>query len=411
MGNTLSFTTTKSEVLRVVAGSAYGQKVDPRGTADIVMIVVISIVYFVDVLAALYLLWNRRYPPLKSKSPVIMTMCIVASVLWFAGDIQVNGHAPLEGTPMAECKAFGVWMRVLLGVCTLSALVALRSYGLYRVFCRNLPYSGIGLYLPFVIYCVCILVYGIVSQVLSARTTIHYMPVLDICYYEPGYKASLFALLWVTWIFVALINWRIRHIKSSFNESREMLAACIAVFAVLIFTTVMHYARPNYPLSVRLRITTTVLDHLATNTVWWLIMAAPLFNCIRRRREYLRMWLATLRSDGLQREYEVASHSGPQPTDVEAFYYFNGVENKEGFFYSEPLDGHSGSLAERPESPVDSAHLPAAGERRRPSTKRAQGASLHAQRSFGEHTSAPLRLDDMQELQLEPINSDQRLLI
>ncbi|KAJ2513912.1 hypothetical protein H4217_006061, partial [Coemansia sp. RSA 1939] len=164
MGNALSFGTTESEEQRVLAGGALGLAVDPRGTADIAMITAISAVYGIDAVAVGYLLWNRRYPPLRSKSPAIMAGCMAAAVLWFAGDIQVNGHAPLAATQMTNCRAFGVWVRILLGVCALSALIAMRSYGLYRVFCRNLPYNGLGLYLPFAGYGVCILAYGVVSQ-------------------------------------------------------------------------------------------------------------------------------------------------------------------------------------------------------------------------------------------------------
>ncbi|KAJ2856753.1 hypothetical protein GGI22_003715, partial [Coemansia erecta] len=95
MGNTMSFGTTESERLRVLAGEMGGVTVDPRGTGDLIMVIVISIVYGIDAVAVAYMLWNRKYPPLKSKSPFIMAAFMAAAVLWFAGDIQVNGHAPL----------------------------------------------------------------------------------------------------------------------------------------------------------------------------------------------------------------------------------------------------------------------------------------------------------------------------
>ncbi|KAJ1663259.1 hypothetical protein IW140_005354 [Coemansia sp. RSA 1813] len=470
MGNTMSFGTTENERLRVLAGAMDNITVDPRGTADLVMVIVISVVYGIDALAVVYMLWNRKYPPLKSKSPFIMAGFMAAAVLWFAGDIQVNGHAPLAGTPMTNCKAFGVWVRVLLGVCTLSALIALRSYGLYRVFCRNLPYNGVSLYLPFLIYCVCIVVYGIVSQVVSSNITIHYMQIIDICYYEAGYKASLFALLWATWILVALINWRIRKIRSSFNESREMLAACIAVFAILIFTTAMHYARPRYPLSVGLRIATTVLDHLATNVVWWLIMAVPMYQCLFHRKAYLDRWVAKLRRDGLQREYQVASASlrgtsiGDRQPDVhgsllesayldggmapkymggdeEAYCYFNGggdvdIEKHANFgggrFFYDAYNAHLESAAvgtryaehkERPESPsLDASSesslvgrslsgLTGANAPQQQKQKQQQQKFASVQFSYTENASAPLRLNDANELHLAPLDGTNRQLL
>ncbi|KAJ1800213.1 hypothetical protein LPJ59_001252, partial [Coemansia sp. RSA 2399] len=361
----------------------------------------------------------------------------------------VNGHAPLADTPMTNCKAFGVWVRVLLGVCTVSALIALRSYGLYRVFCRNLPYDGFGLYMPFLVYCMCIAVYGIVSQVLAPHITIYYMELVDICYYEGGYKASLFALLWVTWILVALINWRIRKI-------REMLGACVAVFAILIFTTAMHYTRPEYPLTMGLRIATTTLDHAATNIVWWLIMAVPMYQCLFHRKAYLDAWVAKLRRDGLQREYQVASDSlrgtsfgdrqkhgaGPlmgrssyleddmAPTD--AYFYFNGgnadgIEKHNanpygnGFYYGAHLEStpsqypeHIGAK-EREDIPADTSSdssLVGQSMSPPPSSPRTQNthelqhhqsyASVHF--SHSRNPSAPLRLNDANDFHLEPFD-------
>ncbi|KAJ2078224.1 hypothetical protein H4R24_004629 [Coemansia sp. RSA 988] len=189
----------------------------------------------------------------------------------------------------------------------LSALIALRVYGLYRIFCRNQPFRGWGLYLPFISYCGCLAVYGIVSQVISPMRTIYYMEPVDICYYTAGYKASLFAMVWATWFIVVFLSWKIRNIKSAFNESRESLIACITVFSVLAFTTIMHYTSPEFALNVKLRILTTSFDHLATNVFWWTIMGVPLFKCLVCKQQYLGLWLDRLREDGLQRKYDISS--------------------------------------------------------------------------------------------------------
>ncbi|KAJ1739657.1 hypothetical protein LPJ55_004925 [Coemansia sp. RSA 990] len=307
MGNSLSFSLTANEQHRQDMAKMLDMQLDPRGKADCIMIIVIAAVYFIDLLAAIYILYNRKYPPIKCKSPILMSCIIVSAILWFAGDLQANGHVPLANTQLDNCKAFGVWVRVILGVCTVSALVAMRAYGLFRVFGKNRPFRGWGLFLPYLVYCGCMLVYGIVMQVVASRLTIHYIEPIDICFYTPGFKASLFAIIWITWLIVAALNWHIRNIKSSFNEARESLIACTAVFAVLIFTTVMHYTSPQFALNRKLRILTTSFDHLATNIFWWSIMAVPITNCIFRKQRYLDLWVAKLRNDGLQRMYDVSS--------------------------------------------------------------------------------------------------------
>ncbi|KAJ2719056.1 hypothetical protein GGI07_005440 [Coemansia sp. Benny D115] len=342
MGNGLSFQVSQSELFRQMVGAKMGVAIDPRGRGDLIMLIGISIVYAFNFLVVGFMLWNRHYPPLKSKNPLLMTAFMATSVLWFVGDLQTNGHVPLAHTALQHCKAFGVWVRVLLGVCTLGSLIALRSYGLYRVFCQNLPYRGLGLYLPFFFYCMCMVIYGVVSQLVSPQKTIMYVEVIDICRYHSAFKASLFAFVWVTWLIIAALNWKIRNIKSSFNESREMMIACICVFTVMFYTTIMHYTHPTFALSMGLRISTTTLDHVATNMTWWSIMAVPIYKCMFDRRRYLNSWLGTLRQDGMQRAYDVDSGAGGDgkgslnSAHVHNVLLNNNVStNKDGgFFYS-----------------------------------------------------------------------------
>ncbi|KAJ1937549.1 hypothetical protein EC988_007857, partial [Linderina pennispora] len=49
-----------------------GYHLDPVGKHDLAVICVFSAIYALDLLAVLYLIRNRNYPPLKSKSPGIL---------------------------------------------------------------------------------------------------------------------------------------------------------------------------------------------------------------------------------------------------------------------------------------------------------------------------------------------------
>ncbi|KAJ2787642.1 hypothetical protein GGI15_000530 [Coemansia interrupta] len=362
----LAFSVTDKEHYRQQLAQLAGIDLDPRGRGDAALIVVFSIIYGFGLLAVLFMLWNRNYPPLKSKNPAIMTLVMVCAWIWFGSELGANGHVPLAGTVMTNCKAFGVWLRILLGVCSVSCLIALRTYGLYRVFHLNMPYQGVGFYLPFLCYFLCIIIYGIVSQLIDASHTITYVAVADICQYHAGFKASVFALLWVTWVLVAVLSWKIRRIKSSFNETREITLACLLVFTVLAFTTVMHYTHPRFPLDIRLRVATTALDHIAVNVLWWLIMGKPLWMCAVRRDEYLRQWMRKLRGDGLQRAYDVETANATDRrgmAELGSYGHATILQDDEearhvGFFYT--LDGaeheetkaSKASFAAVPESPV-----------------------------------------------------------
>ncbi|KAJ2851207.1 hypothetical protein GGI22_005291, partial [Coemansia erecta] len=246
-------------------------------------------------------------------------------------------------------------------------------------------------------------------------------------------------------------------IRSSFNESREMLGACAAVFAILIFTTAMHYASPAYPLAMRLRIATTALDHAATNIVWWLVMAVPMYQCLFHRKPYLDAWVAKLRRDGLQREYQVASDSlrgtsfgdrqkqGAAPltgrpsyleddmAPADAYFYFNGGNADtekhnatgpygNGFYYGAHLEStplqypdHIGAK-ERGDIPADTSSESSLVGRPMPSPpsspRRTQNAhELQHHQSYASvhlihsrNPSAPLRLNDASDIHLEPFD-------
>ncbi|KAJ2889568.1 hypothetical protein GGI21_006523, partial [Coemansia aciculifera] len=170
MGNAMSFSVTPEELARVQVFKALHIDIDPRQAADLIMVIVIAVVYFFQLLAVLFMLWNRKYPPIKAKSPWIMTFVFIASLFWFTGDIQSNGHAPLKGTPLEKCKAIGIWFHLLLGVSGVGSLIALRSYGLYQVFCRNRPYVGIPLYASVGLMVGILLTFGIVTEALSPKS-------------------------------------------------------------------------------------------------------------------------------------------------------------------------------------------------------------------------------------------------
>ncbi|KAJ1942681.1 hypothetical protein EC988_006424, partial [Linderina pennispora] len=180
----MSFSFTPEEQARVQAAAALGYSLDPIGKYDLAMLCVFSIIYAVDFFAVLYLLWNWNYPPIKSKGPGFLAGAYIAIAFWFIGEIQVSGHIHLKGTAYANCKAFGVWLRIILGICMFSALVALRSYSLFCIFELNKPYRGLSRYLPFIIYTTLMLIYGVVVQVLPEDKTIVYKGLLDVCVYK-----------------------------------------------------------------------------------------------------------------------------------------------------------------------------------------------------------------------------------
>ncbi|KAJ2510780.1 hypothetical protein GGI11_005355, partial [Coemansia sp. RSA 2049] len=88
----MTFPDLALEQKRVLAATSMDIGLDPRNTADLVVVVLLSCIFAINLVAVVFLIFNRKYPPLRSKSPVLMVIMFVASVFWFVGDLQVNGH-------------------------------------------------------------------------------------------------------------------------------------------------------------------------------------------------------------------------------------------------------------------------------------------------------------------------------
>ncbi|KAI9503847.1 hypothetical protein GGI25_005771 [Coemansia spiralis] len=339
----MAFPNAAVEQRREAAAEAMHIKLDPRTSADLAIVILLSVIYLINLLAVIFVVFNRKYPPLKSKNPLLMVILFLASALWFVGDTQVNGHVTLAGSVFTNCRGFGIWVRVLLGVCAVSAVIAVRSYALHHVFYLNLPARGWRFLLPILVYIVCIIIYGIVTMALKPSASAEYMPALDICSLATPFKIAIFVFIWVSLAFVALITWRIRNIKSSFNETREMMVSCVIVFAAMTFNTTLQLVHQDYPLILKYRLVSTLFDHLCTNALWWSIMGRPVFNCLFRRNAYLQEWIAKLRQDGLQREYHMGSsqgqYQGRQVCPMNTMYgNRRSFAKAHEFFYSEHLE-------------------------------------------------------------------------
>ncbi|KAJ2779957.1 hypothetical protein H4R18_003703, partial [Coemansia javaensis] len=313
MGNGLSFANAAVEQERVEAAARLlGARLDPRGPGDATVIMVLAAAYAVTCAGAAYMAWHRDYPPIRSKSPLLLAGITVCAVLWFVGGLPSDGHVGLRGTAFENCKAFGMWMRIICGVSSLCGLWAARAYGQFRAFRLGKPFRGRGVYIPLLVFAICLLAFGTVVQVLSPERSLHYVEPLDLCVISSWTSMVVLSINWTIWAAVAALGWMCRNVKTSFREGRETALGCVCVCVVLVSITVVKFAAPRYPLSLRLRILVTAVDHSATNLYLWLIMAKPVLNCIFRRDCYLDQWVGKLVEDGLQLQYAMACDDDDQ---------------------------------------------------------------------------------------------------
>ncbi|KAJ1830205.1 hypothetical protein LPJ63_005078 [Coemansia sp. RSA 2711] len=302
----MSFEFTQQEKTRVTLAMLGGVKLDPIGHIDLAVIVVLSLVYLVNFIAVAFLIYNRNYPPLKSKYPFLMGTIMVSMFVYFLGDLVLKSHVHVRGPLLSNCMLFCVWLRIVLGAYTVSVLTTIRSYALFCIFVCNRAFRGKYVYVSTGLALLLAVVFVIVTYTMPGEESVRYVGLIEMCSMSYTYRAIVQGLLWLVWLVNALLNFRLRHINSSFNESREMFVACVCVFTLLAFNTAILYAFPLYPTRVYLRATETLCSHLIANFLWWFIMFSSIYNCAVRRTAYLSEWKDTLMRDGLQKQYQIA---------------------------------------------------------------------------------------------------------
>ncbi|KAJ2613970.1 hypothetical protein H4S08_001933 [Coemansia sp. RSA 1365] len=241
---------------------------------------------------------NHSFRPIRAKNLPLTTAMFIAGVLWFLGDIPMNGHVLLKGS-WSHCKEWNIWVRVLF--CFLyTAAIIIRCYALDRVFNQNKSTRGWKYYMPIGVLLGFVIVYSIITQAMSSQLTISYIAEIELCSTTKGYVYVTLGVLWLNWIIIIILMVRLRNIQSTFNEFYEFLCITALGIAAMIKTNVVHYTHPKYPLIRGYRVAETLGDAAIINSIILLIMAPPVVMSVLRPREYEYNWLMRLRTDGLQ---------------------------------------------------------------------------------------------------------------
>ncbi|KAJ2622131.1 hypothetical protein H4R22_005208, partial [Coemansia sp. RSA 1290] len=280
----------------------FDMHINPVDGVDTAVIAVCSATFGVTFVFMVIAWLNRNYRPIRAKNLPLTTAMFVSGVLWFVGDIPMNGHVLLKGS-FSNCKEWNIWVRVLFCFVYTTAIIS-RCYALDRVFIQNRPTRGFSYYVPTITLLAFVIVYSIVTEAMSSRLTIGYIADLELCSTTKGYVYVTLSLLWVNWLIIIVMMIRLRNIQSTFNEFYEFLFICAFGIAAMVKTNVVHYTHPKYPLVRGYRVAETVGDVFVINAILLIIMAYPVIMCVWRKEEYEREWLLRLRTDGLQDMYE-----------------------------------------------------------------------------------------------------------
>ncbi|KAJ2820068.1 hypothetical protein GGI24_004599 [Coemansia furcata] len=280
----------------------FKMSIDPVGSMD-TMVIALGCAIFAITGAFIATAWTKHsYRPIRAKNLPLTTVLYVSGILWFVGDLPMNGHVLLKGA-FSECKFWNIWVRVLFCFIYTSVL-SIRCYALDRVFNQNKPTRGLAYYLPSIFFIGGYIVYSIVTTAMSGTLTIGYAEAVELCTTTEGYVIVTLCLLWFNWAIIIVMMIRLRNIQSTFNEFYEFLFICFFGIAAMVKTTTVHFTHPKYPLILGYRIAETLGDVLIINGIILVIMAYPVVMSVVRNKEYEREWLLRLRTDGLQDMYE-----------------------------------------------------------------------------------------------------------
>ncbi|KAJ1952515.1 hypothetical protein GGI12_006224, partial [Dipsacomyces acuminosporus] len=154
------------------------------------------------------------------------------------------------------------------------------------------------------------LTFNLTAQLLPPEKTIIYVPQLEVCSYAKPFHVVSLTVGVVIWVIRLVIIILIRNIRSSFNELREALLTFIIGTINLVFVLVFHIGVKNYPLYVRIRIISCVIDLLTGALPVWIFLTYPVYQCYAHHDEYLRDWLGKLNLDGMHDLYQLQGIHG-----------------------------------------------------------------------------------------------------
>ncbi|KAJ2210316.1 hypothetical protein EV179_006322, partial [Coemansia sp. RSA 487] len=276
--------------------------IDPVGSADTAVIAVGGALFGITLIFIIIAWINRNFRPIRAKNLPMVTCLFVTGVLWFVGDIPMNGHVLLKGA-FSNCKELNIWLHVLFCFLYTSVLV-IRCFALDRVFNQSKPTHGAAYYVPSVVLCLFYLCYSIVTQAMPNNLTIGYDSDMEMCVRTNGYQYVTVGVMWINWLIFIFMMFRLRNIQQTFNEFYESLLICALGIAAMVKTSVVHFTHPKYPLVLGFRVAETVGDSVVCSGVILIIIAYPVIRSVYKPKEYEGKWIMRLRTDGMQDTYE-----------------------------------------------------------------------------------------------------------
>ncbi|KAJ2699308.1 hypothetical protein H4R19_005542 [Coemansia spiralis] len=319
---------TPEEQQRVEIAAFFGIVLDPVGYGDLAAVIGYTALLGLGFVATVYVWLNRHYAPLKAKNIPLMTGIYLHSVFFFLGDLTLCGLVHVRGPLFGDCMLMLVWFRSMFGNFALGSLLTIRSFKLYRIFCRNKPMHGFQRLYPYLLFLTLTLAVGSITTLVPRSLTVDYLEGVELCIVNQNLVTTFCILLWCIWFVYMIMVWLLRNVRSSFNEFMEMAISLLLLVICTIFNQVVLNYMPRLPTSLRWRLALLTVDQVTANYIWWLIMSKPIFNCIFRHDKYLAEWKHKMTLDGLRSQYGMGGVDTDMSVHSNTLVYTHGDGEK-----------------------------------------------------------------------------------
>ncbi|KAJ1928585.1 hypothetical protein IWQ60_001918 [Tieghemiomyces parasiticus] len=287
---------------------------DPVHAVDYAMLGVGSAVFLVNISAFITIALNdHHFVPFRTKNTFVMGLALATAVCWWYGSFFYQGG--MFGVDnLSLCRITGIWFRWALGGFAYLCIMLYRLLVLYQILIRKRPARSLWiLLLPAVVYTP-----GVVIAILPTVMTslLDLQTVTDRTGTNNHYcdlSTPIVALMWaycgLLILLLAIFAIRIRHIKSTFNEFREVTWALIPLVVTIAVTAGL--ANSPYSHMYWSRLICNLTNLFAAVSFFWAVYGPSFFGFLFRRDAYLRRFNATLVRDGFQTIGSDTGHRGP----------------------------------------------------------------------------------------------------
>lgn len=275
----------------------------PSHPAEVIILLVSAVSWFVLIIATLFMIKNRNYPLIKAKSVWVMTVQVFACICWWLGSAQATWLLPPD--TFSQCTFFGVWLQSVFGFLLLANAFIFRLFNMYRIFIKpdmtitsadstrsNLKLQlvrTVSLYTPSIIM-------GIILSVFDADSlqlfTVNGGYQQYLCQYSAGWITFLVVVVLLYLIIMLWLIWKLRNVRDSFNEYAENRTAGAMFFFAFITIALTSFLELYYHWAGRVVASFSVT--LSCQVYFWTLMREPFSYCYYEPQRGIEIFKAGL---------------------------------------------------------------------------------------------------------------------